>query len=291
MGVSLVLLFAGAGCVALHVRALQQVHSGRGAGAGQGSRPGSIRADAPAVELRPGSPVNSRRPSVDLDNRHPLNVLDLTRLPGGVHEVLLLLLLMPLGALVTSFLCTVVGIPTYGTFTPTLLALSFVYADWRSGLIVLVFVLTTGLISRTLLDRLQLLIVPRLSVVLTIIVLCMVAGVALLDRLEFTPGSRAVLLPLVILTMIIERFNLASEEDGVGPAIQKLGGTFAVGLCCYSVFAWAVVAKLVLLFPEIHLLTLGLLILMGRYKGYRWTELVRFRDLAQPGPLVGHDRL
>ena len=45
---------------------------------------------------------------------------------------------MPLGALLTAVLRTIIGIRTFGTFTPTLLALAFVYNDWRTGLVVFV---------------------------------------------------------------------------------------------------------------------------------------------------------
>ena len=35
-------------------------------------------------------------------------------------------------------------------------------------------------------------------------------------------------------------------------------------------------------YPELHLFTVAALILLGRYTGYRLTELWRFRDLAGP---------
>ena len=50
--------------------------------------------------------------------RRPLDILDLTRLPLEMHEVLSLILLMPLGALVTAVFRTLIGIRTFGTFTP-----------------------------------------------------------------------------------------------------------------------------------------------------------------------------
>jgi hypothetical protein len=214
--------------------------------------------------------------------RHPFSILDLTRLPLEVHEVLSLILLIPFGALVTSLMRTMVGIPTFGTFTPTLLALSFVYADWRTGLIVLVCVVALGLGSRAVLDRLRLLMVPRVSVILTLVVLGMILGVSVLDRFGFTPGTQAVLLPIVILTMLIERFFLTAEEEGVRFASHLLLGTLVVALACYLVLAWKSVGQMVLVYPEVHLVTVAALVMIGRYNGYRLTELWRFRDLARP---------
>ena len=209
-----------------------------------------------------------------------LEVLDLTRLPLEAHQVVSLILLMPLGALVTAIFRTFIGIRTFGTFTPTLLALSFVYADWHTGLFVFAVVLVLGLSSRALLDRIKLLVVPRLSAILTVVVLCMVFCISLLDYAHLTPTPQAVLLPMVILTMTIERFFINMEEDGVPNAFRLLGLTVLVAFCCYLVLRWNSVGQLLLAYPETHLVTIAVLILMGRYTGYRLTELWRFRDLG-----------
>jgi transglutaminase-like putative cysteine protease len=231
-----------------------------------------------AIRLPPGPGAARSK------NRSLLGLVDLTRLPLEMHEVLSLILLLPLGGLVTSFFRTMVGIRTFGTFTPTLIALSFVFADWRTGIFVFVLVITLGLISRSFLDRLKLLMVPRLSVVLTLVVLCVIFCVSLLDYVHLTPGAQAVLLPMVILTMTIERFYLTSEEDSVAFALQLLAGTMVVAVCCYLVLRWAAAGRVLFMYPEAHLFTIAVLVLMGRYTGYRLTELWRFGDFKPGGP-------
>ena len=212
----------------------------------------------------------------------PMAILDLTRLPLQMHEVLSLILLLPLGALVTSVFRTIIGIRTFGTFTPSLIALSFIFNDWRTGVLVFAAVVVLGLAGRTLLDWLRLLLVPRLSVVLTLVVLCIVFMISYLDYKQYTASTQAVLLPMVILTMMIERFYITSEEDGSGFALLLLLGTVLVAFFCYLVLSWGAVGRLLLAFPEVHLLTIAALILIGRYTGYRLTELWRFRDFSQP---------
>jgi hypothetical protein len=208
-------------------------------------------------------------------------ILDLTRLPLDMHEPLAVILLLPLGALVTTLFRTVIGIRTFGTFTPTLLALAFVYSDWITGLLTFAVVLALGLTSRSLLERLKLLVVPRLSTILTLVVLCIMAMVSVLDYFNLTPSAQAVILPMVILTMTIERFYLTSEEDSPAFALELLAATLVVGACCYGVLRWKAVGNLVFTFPELHLFTIAALVLLGRYSGYRLTELWRFRDLGK----------
>jgi len=162
--------------------------------------------------------------------------------------------------------------------------LSFVYNDWRSGAMVFAAVMLVGLSSRAVLDRLKLLVVPRLSVMLTLVVICLVFGVSLWDYLGLAPAAHAVMLPMVILTMTIERFFLTTEEDGLRTALRLLAGTLALAVCCYAVLRWRAVGQMLLAYPEMHLFTAAVLILVGRYSGYRLTELWRFRDLAEPPP-------
>ncbi|MCY2993059.1 MAG: hypothetical protein NTY19_35030 [Planctomycetota bacterium] len=211
-----------------------------------------------------------------------IDILDLTRLRLDMHEVLSLMLLIPIGALVTAVFRTLIGIRTFGTFTPTLLALSFVYSDWRTGLVVFAVVVGLGLVARDLVDRLKLLMVPRLSVILTMVVVCIVFSVSILDYFRLTPSAQAVLLPMVILTSTIERFFVTTEEDGVKFALQLLTSTVVLAFLCYLVLRWESVGRLLLTYPEIHFFTVGMLLLIGRYTGYRLTELWRFRDFARP---------
>jgi hypothetical protein len=215
------------------------------------------------------------------EDRHPLQVFDLTRLPVPMHEVLKILLLMPFAALITACLRNVVGLGTFGTFSPALLAMSFIYSNLATGLAILLIVVAGGLIGRRLLERLRLLMVPRLSIILTMVILCVVFGVSIL---HFVLGPKisaeVVLLPMVILTMLIERFHVTAEEDGIVYTIKLAAGTLLVAVLCYLVLVWNTVGSTVLVYPEIHFFTIAAFIMLGRYAGYRLTELWRFRDLV-----------
>ncbi len=209
------------------------------------------------------------------------SIFDLTLLPLQMHDVVSIILLMPLGALVTCLFRNIIGIETSGRFTPMLLALSFIFADWHTGLVVFTTVVILGLTTRTMVEPLKLLMLPRLSIILTLVVWCLVFGVSALAYFDLTPGPHAVLLPMVILTMIVERFYVQTQEDGATVAVRRLAGTIIVGFFCYLVLRWEFVAQLLLTYPEAHLLTLAVLILIGRYTGYRLAELWRFRDMVE----------
>ena len=219
--------------------------------------------------------------ALETEKKRPSQIFDLTRLPVKMHEVLSLMLLLPLGALITAFFRNVIGIHTFGTFSPALLAMSFIYAAWTTGIVILIVVVMTGLVGRSLLEKLHLLMVPRLSIVLTLIILCVVFSVSLLDYLEWTHSAQAVLLPLVILTIFIERFHVTAEEDGISFALQLVAGTTIVSAFCYLLLNSDNIGRLLLIYPEAHFFTIAVFILIGRYSGYRLVELWRFRDLVK----------
>ncbi len=209
------------------------------------------------------------------------NIVDLTRLPPSMQEIVSLILLLPLAALITTIFRNIIGIQTFGTFTPGLIAMSFIHADWRTGALVLFIVLAVGLLVRLGLNKLRLLMVARLSIVLTMAVLCMVLAVSVLDYLNLTPSASAVLLPIVILTMMIERFNIIAEEDGLPNALKIFAATILVSVCCFLFMKVEPVGRLVLIFPEVQFINVAILLMIGRYSGYRLSEIWRFRDITQ----------
>jgi hypothetical protein len=88
------------------------------------------------------------------------------------------------------------------------------------------------------------------------------------------------LLPFVILTMVIERFYLLVEESGVRQGIETALGSAAVSIIAYGIISWESLQLTFFLYPELLAAVAALQILLGRYTGYRLSELFRFRSLG-----------
>ena len=87
--------------------------------------------------------------------------------------------------------------------------------------------------------------------------------------------------PMIIIAWTIERMSIVWEERGPMMAIeQALGSLFAASLV-YMIMNIDWLKHFLFLFPEMILLLLSLTMLMGRYTGYRLTELSRFRGLSR----------
>ena len=207
-------------------------------------------------------------------------LMDLTRLPPSMQQILTLLLLLPLGALITAVFRNLIGMQTFGTFAPALIALSFIQADWRTGMVVFLIVTSIGVTARYILNVLKLLMVARLSIILTLVVFCMILCVSILDYLGLTPSASAVLLPTVILTVMIERFNIIAEEDSYREALKTFACTLVVAIVCLLILQVEPIGRILLTFPELLFFNITALLFIGRYSGYRLSELWRFRDLG-----------
>ncbi len=210
-----------------------------------------------------------------------LGSLALTKLPYHTQAIYRLMLIIPIGALGVAFLRNVIGIKTFGTFMPVLIALAFRETTLLWGLFLFTLVISIGLVSRLILERLQLLLVPRLTAILTIVILIMASTALFSHSNNFSHGMSLSLFPVVILTMTIERMSVLWEETGFLAAVKTALGSMLVASLVYFLIINEYLNYFVFVFPEVLLVNLALAILLGRYTGYRLFELLRFKELAR----------
>ena len=202
-------------------------------------------------------------------------------LPLQNQAVYRVLLLVPVGAFFLVILRNVVGINTFGTFMPVLIALAFRETQLLWGLIMFTLMVALGLGIRRYLEHLKLLMVPRLASVLIVVILLMAALSILTHKLGLERGVSVALFPMVILTMTIERMSIAWEEQGPVEALRRGFGSLVAATLTYLLMTVKHIEHLVFVFPELLLLVLAGSLLLGRYSGYRLTELRRFKALAE----------
>jgi hypothetical protein len=205
--------------------------------------------------------------------------INLSRLPVSVQNLYHVVLMLPLGALVVAFLRVVVGVPTFGTFMPILIALAFRETQLLWGVALFLTLVLIGLSLRLMLAQLRLLLVPRLAAILVVVV-CLMLGITVLSfRLGLEQGLSIALFPMVILAMTIERMSIVWEERGFGETLKETMGSLFVAVCGYFVMNEPHLDHLMFYFPELLLVVLSATLLLGAYSGYRLTELVRFGGL------------
>jgi hypothetical protein len=192
-----------------------------------------------------------------------------------------MLLLLPFGALVVCLMRIVVGIKTSGTFMPVLIAVAFVQTSLLPGLAAFIGVVTLGLLMRGYLSSLNLLLVSRISA-LIVLVLFITAGISIIGyQMGYSTGMTVTFFPMVILAWTIERMSILWEEEGAREVVTQGFGSLLVAIFAFLVMRAPLAEHLSFNFPELHLVVLGLILLLGQYTGYKLTELRRFTPMKR----------
>jgi hypothetical protein len=202
-------------------------------------------------------------------------------LPVHTQNVYKILLMVPLGAFVVVVMRNLIGVKTFGTFMPVLIALAFRETELLWGMILFGLIVGLGLLLRAYVEQLKLLLVPRLASVLTMVVLLMAGISVIMHKLGLEMGLSVALFPMVIMTMTIERMSLTWEEAGPLEAFKQVTGSLLVAVMGYLAMNINELKYVFFVFPELLLVVLAFILLLGRYSGYRLTELWRFRAFAR----------
>ena len=70
------------------------------------------------------------------------------------------------------------------------------------------------------------------------------------------------------------------EERGAGAAVTEGAGSLAVAVVAYLVMSIRQIEHVAFVFPELLLVVLAITLVLGRYTGYRVSELFRFREIG-----------
>jgi len=207
--------------------------------------------------------------------------VSLMSLPVQSQNIYRLLLMVPLGALVVVFMRTFVGLRTFGTFMPVLIALAFRETQLVWGIVFFTLIVFLGLMVRFYLEQLMLLLIPRLASILTVVVIIMLLISMVSSQLGAERILSVALFPMVIMAMTIERMSICWEESGAREAMTQGLGSLLIACIGYLVMTNDALMYLMFVFPELLLVVLSLSLLMGRYTGYRLSELSRFRAMLK----------
>ena len=211
----------------------------------------------------------------------PFLVSTILGLPLSERAVFRYIVLIPLGAFVVVLMRNLVGVATLGTFMPVLLALALLEIPLARGLVMFSVLIAAGLWFRFLLSRLNLLVVPRVAACVVIVTLLMMLMSVLSYRLGLSGGVQITLFPMIIIAWTIERMSLIWEEEGKHSALTQVGGSLLVAVLAFLFMKIGQIQYWAFYFPELLLVLLAGILLIGRYTGYRLSELIRFKTFAE----------
>lgn len=221
-----------------------------------------------------------KKANLDVAAGEELVPFSLSALPADEQSLFKNLLLLPIGVVIVVFLRVIVGIKTSGTFMPVLIAMSFLQTSLVFGLVGFIAIVGVGLIVRSWLSHLNLLLVARISAVI-ITVIGLIGTISFVSyKVGITEGVKVTFFPMIILSWTIERMSILWEEEGYKEVLKQGGGSLFVAVCAYLSMSSLFVQHFTFNFLGLQLVLLALVLIMGNYTGFRLSELKRFKPLA-----------
>jgi 7 transmembrane helices usually fused to an inactive transglutaminase/Inactive transglutaminase fused to 7 transmembrane helices len=202
-------------------------------------------------------------------------------LPIEQQNAFKMILLLPIGALVVVVMRLLIGIRTSGTFMPVLISLALIETTLVAGILMFLIVVSAGLLIRSYLSHLNLLLVARISAVIIVVITIMASISIISHKLGLSQALTVTFFPLIILAWTIERMSVLWEEDGPKEVFIQGAGSLITAIVAYLFMTNHIIEYLSFNFPELMLVNLALILILGQYTGYRFTELYRFKSLEQ----------
>ena len=139
---------------------------------------------------------------------------------GIPSNTVVLLLMLPVIATIIAFLKQVVGVTTFGLYTPAIITLSFMALGLKFGLIILFIILFTGAILRQALEHVRLLHIPKVAIIFTISSFIILLMLGLATYMGVSELATIAVFPMLIMTTLAEKF--ASAQSGNNRRISDL---------------------------------------------------------------------
>jgi len=192
-----------------------------------------------------------------------------------------MLLIFPFIAFVIIFIRQVVGVSTYGVFTPLVIALALYILGIVMGLLILLVIVVISYILRKILNKFKLLYIPKTGLVLSFIGLSFLALIWFLSYYRVSLAISIAIFPMLVMSTLSEKFLSAQSEAGLKEALWGALSTVIASVVTYYLIVWNGFNNLIMSWPEFIIFPILGIIILGRFTGLRLTEYIRFRSLFQ----------
>ena len=194
-----------------------------------------------------------------------------------------LILVLPVIACVVVIFRNVIGIETFGTFAPVIVSLAFLMTGLVWGVAIFTVIVGLGVLLRSALQWFRIQLVARLAILIALVSAVMVGLTVCGAYLGIGALLNVSVFPMVIMSSVIENFTTTQVESGTREAVRLTRNMLLVCSVCYLIVDTGGLQSIVLSFPELLIGVIAFEILLGKWRGLRLLEYVRFYDLARRG--------
>ncbi len=206
------------------------------------------------------------------------DMLDSGAIPA---QPMMFLLLLPLGALLVAVFKNVIGVQTFGVFLPVLIAFAFMEMGALQGLFFFSSVIVLISLTSIPLSKWGMLYTPKLVVLLGVVTIYCLFCIQVFHKTGWVDAGAALMFPVIILTIVADKFAKKVEEDSMKAALSTYVQTVAITMLCTWILSAESIRYFFFTFPEMILSLTGIALLLGKWIGLRVMEYSRFGNFNQ----------
>lgn len=207
------------------------------------------------------------------------SMIDFLTQNGIPQYATLWILMLPIAATVVVVSRQIIGIKGFGITMPVLFGFSFASTGLEMGIMIMLIVLLSGYLIRSLLNNVRLLYLPKTALVIT------GAAVTALAVSPLLPYSKEFQFPLaafalVIFVLSLEQFYAFLSERGLKKTTAVTIETLALSIIVFLITTWELLQGLVIDHPILTILAVvATNLFLGKWTGLRLSEYIRFKDV------------
>jgi hypothetical protein len=213
-----------------------------------------------------------------------MNFINYLTSAGIPQETVFLLLILPFVAFLVSFFRHFVGVKTFGIYEPIVVAYSlyFISSDFwvgvKFGLPIIILAWIVSEVLKRVLAKSKLHYISKVSLkisIASIVILGLLALAVYFDKNGYFTVSA---LPIVIILTLIESISLFQIKSGGLRTNIITAETFVVAIMSYALIASNLVQNFIIGYPFLVIVPLIGSYFIGKWKGLRLSEFIRFRN-------------
>lgn len=202
---------------------------------------------------------------------------------GIPANTIVLLLLIPVIATLVTFVRVIIGLPSLEMLVPIILSFAFVAVGIVTGLIIITAVICASFLSRALMRHASIMFFPKRSISLLILSLFVFGALTIAIVSDIQSIRDLSIFPILILTLLGDSIVSVQLRKSVSETVIITAVTIAISLAGYLLATSLVTRDIIIVWPEVILLTIPVNFILGRYFGLRLMEIFRFKTLESYG--------
>lgn len=218
-----------------------------------------------------------------------INVLILNGIP---LNIVVLILLLPIIATIISIFKQVIGLSTFGVYTPTILSFIFMIIGVQFGALTFVFITLLAISSRYALKNFRLSYIPRMAVLISLVAFTLLLYLFAVVKLGIaTPSLISIsIFPLLVMVTLVEKFVVNTSSSRIKKTLINITEVMILSIVIYclvggninlfgSDYTFHFIRSVILSYPETIVLLVFFNILLGKWTGLRLFEYYQFREV------------